>query len=49
VLINFALSQLAHALDRRLGRRRVTGGTPDGGARPATAAGDRVAPVGQLS
>jgi glutamate transport system permease protein len=51
VLINFALSQLAHALDRRLARRRVTGGTPDGGARPASAttvAGDRVAPVGQL-
>lgn len=51
VLINFALSQLAHALDRRLARRRVTGGEPgeDGaGLRPADAAGDRVAPTGQL-
>jgi glutamate transport system permease protein len=51
VLINFALSQLAHALDRRLARR-VPSGTPDGGARPASATtvgGDRVAPVGQLN
>jgi glutamate transport system permease protein len=51
VLINFALSQLAHALDRRLARRRVTGGDAGaaGGALPADAVGDRVAPVGQLS
>ena len=50
VVINFALSQLAHALDRRLARRRVTGGEPGegGGVRPADAVGDRVAPVGQL-
>jgi glutamate transport system permease protein len=53
VLINYALSQLAHALDRRLARRRVTGGEPGAGGagvRPgaADAAGERVAPVGQL-
>jgi glutamate transport system permease protein len=51
VLINFALSQLAHALDRRLARRRVAGGEPTDGLRPATGtdvAGDRVAPQGQL-
>jgi len=53
VLINFALSQLAHALDRRLGRRRVAapGGPAGGGLRPASEAelaGDRVAPIGQL-
>jgi glutamate transport system permease protein len=51
VLINLALSQLAHALDRRLARRRVAGGDAGGaagGVRPADAVGDRVAPVGQL-
>lgn len=52
VVINFALSQLAHALDRRLARRRVAGGDAGGaagGVRPAALGGDRVAPVGQLS
>jgi glutamate transport system permease protein len=55
VVINFALSQLAHALDRRLGRRRVAdpAGAGQGGggthvAGPTELAGDRIAPVGQL-
>jgi glutamate transport system permease protein len=51
VVINFALSQLAHALDRRLARRRVAPpeqGAPGGGVRPVDLAGDRVAPTGQL-
>jgi glutamate transport system permease protein len=55
VVINFALSQLAHALDRRLGRRRVAdpagAGHGGGGTHVAGATelgGDRIAPVGQL-
>jgi glutamate transport system permease protein len=51
VVINFALSQLAHALDRRLARRRVASpgqGAAGSGLRPVDLAGDRVAPTGQL-
>jgi glutamate transport system permease protein len=56
VAINFALSQVAHWLDRRLARRRVVGageapGT-GGGARladPSEAPGDRRVSIGQLS
>jgi glutamate transport system permease protein len=56
VLINFALSQLAHWLDRRLGRRRVPApheiGHIGGGTKVSDASelsGDRIAPMGQLS
>jgi glutamate transport system permease protein len=55
VLINFALSQLAHWLDRRLARGRAVrtdGGADAGGATHAGGAvdlsGDRIAPMGQL-
>jgi glutamate transport system permease protein len=55
VVINLLLSQLAHALDRRLGRRRVVdaGRAAGGGggthvAHETELAGDRIAPMGQL-
>jgi glutamate transport system permease protein len=55
VLINFGLSQFAHWLDRRLGRRRVVGANETAGAGggtrvtvPVEAPGDRSISIGQL-